>query len=249
MKNNNLIKEVIRLQKGIISITLVIIFTYGLCLILKPQIVEVIGSEDDLVEWLTALGLLAASILFAMSYSSTKNVFFILFAVLFFVGFGEEISWGQRLLGIPTPEIFKKYNVQGELTIHNLVFFNSEDMNHEYKYGIGRLLSINFLSKLFFVLYGLVLPLCVLGSKMIRSVTRYFRIPVPPASLGVFFLINWILIELLQYFILPVGRSPQYYDSVGESFEWVEAFNIAVIALFFYQNRKKIVLGEYPILD
>jgi len=37
---------------------------------------------------------------------------------LFFVA-GEEISWGQRLLGIETPPAIAATNVQGELNLHN----------------------------------------------------------------------------------------------------------------------------------
>lgn len=33
---------------------------------------------------------------------------------------GEEISWGQRLFNIATPEWFMHHNVQRELTLHNL---------------------------------------------------------------------------------------------------------------------------------
>jgi hypothetical protein len=36
----------------------------------------------------------------------------------FFVA-GEEISWGQRLLGIATPEAVSEVNIQHELTLHN----------------------------------------------------------------------------------------------------------------------------------
>src|SRR4029453_13243110 len=36
----------------------------------------------------------------------------------FFVA-GEEISWGQRLLGIATPEAVAEVNIQQELTLHN----------------------------------------------------------------------------------------------------------------------------------
>jgi hypothetical protein len=32
----------------------------------------------------------------------------------------EEISWGQRLFGLNTPEWFQKHNIQNELSIHNL---------------------------------------------------------------------------------------------------------------------------------
>jgi hypothetical protein len=37
----------------------------------------------------------------------------------------EEVSWGQRLLGLPTPEYFEAHNVQGELTLQNLEWVNT----------------------------------------------------------------------------------------------------------------------------
>jgi len=42
------------------------------------------------------------------------------FALLFFVIAGEEISWGQRILGIETPESFAAHNVQQEINLHNI---------------------------------------------------------------------------------------------------------------------------------
>ncbi|QIQ86872.1 MAG: hypothetical protein G9473_09380 [Erythrobacter sp.] len=44
-------------------------------------------------------------------------------ALFVFVG-GEEISWGQRLLGFGTPDDLAAVNVQGEFTLHN-VYSNS----------------------------------------------------------------------------------------------------------------------------
>ncbi|MFP5341883.1 MAG: hypothetical protein ACLGIJ_03000 [Candidatus Limnocylindria bacterium] len=42
-------------------------------------------------------------------------------AVLTVVGVaGEEISWGQRILGVATPAAFDSINVQGETNIHNI---------------------------------------------------------------------------------------------------------------------------------
>jgi hypothetical protein len=32
----------------------------------------------------------------------------------------EEISWGQRIFGLETPEFFKGRNIQGEIGVHNL---------------------------------------------------------------------------------------------------------------------------------
>ena len=39
---------------------------------------------------------------------------------MFFIAFGEEISWGQRILGIETPESLEGINDQGETNLHNL---------------------------------------------------------------------------------------------------------------------------------
>lgn len=37
---------------------------------------------------------------------------------------GEEISWGQRLLMLETPEVLVQINVQNELTVHNIGILN-----------------------------------------------------------------------------------------------------------------------------
>ena len=46
-------------------------------------------------------------------------LYFVLSICFLFVA-GEEISWGQRLLNIETPDILMKHNKQGEITLHNL---------------------------------------------------------------------------------------------------------------------------------
>ena len=48
--------------------------------------------------------------------------YFFLFgwALLMFVFFGEEISWGQRILGFGSPEAVAAANVQNEFNLHNL---------------------------------------------------------------------------------------------------------------------------------
>tara|TARA_B110000914_G_scaffold176850_1_gene158299 strand:- start:98 stop:556 length:459 start_codon:yes stop_codon:yes gene_type:complete len=44
-----------------------------------------------------------------------------LLTLLCLFGAGEEISWGQRLFALETPDYLKGKNAQGELGIHNLV--------------------------------------------------------------------------------------------------------------------------------
>ncbi len=44
-----------------------------------------------------------------------------MYGVVLFFGMGEEISWGQRVFGIETPEFFAEANAQKETNLHNLV--------------------------------------------------------------------------------------------------------------------------------
>ena len=83
--------------------------------------------EDHLVEWLTVIGLLSASAVsfyrFFTLFKKRKAWFLLvnfLLGILLFVAAGEEISWGQRILGIESSEYFKENNLQGETNLHNL---------------------------------------------------------------------------------------------------------------------------------
>jgi len=84
-------------------------------------------EEDGLIEWLTVLSLLAASgvcLYRAATLFNRKPAYFIftsaMLGLLLFVAAGEEISWGQRIFGIETPEYFKENNLQSETNLHNL---------------------------------------------------------------------------------------------------------------------------------
>jgi hypothetical protein len=85
--------------------------------------------EDGFVEWLTSLTLFGA---FCFSvhrlvtahrrfgYRGKLVLLFIVAVCLF--GAGEEISWGQRLFDIETPQSLVERNAQQELNLHNLTF-------------------------------------------------------------------------------------------------------------------------------
>ena len=84
--------------------------------------------EDGLVEWLTVFGLLLGAglcfIRFVKLLHKRSAIFlaltFLLGLMLFIVA-GEEVSWGQRLFGIQSPEFFKEHNTQSETNFHNMV--------------------------------------------------------------------------------------------------------------------------------
>jgi hypothetical protein len=66
----------------------------------------------------------AGAVLIAVSFSKTKQdghaVLYLLLSLIFLFVCLEEISWGQRVFHIPTPEWLKSRNMQGELTLHNM---------------------------------------------------------------------------------------------------------------------------------
>lgn len=85
-------------------------------------------EEDGLVEWLTVLGLLLGCAVCISRFSRLfrKRSWWFLtvtigLAILLFAAAGEEISWGQRILGIKSSEYFIENNAQGETNFHNLV--------------------------------------------------------------------------------------------------------------------------------
>ncbi len=84
-------------------------------------------EEDGPFETLTALVLLLISILFIIRITKqrkSRNTHWIVLGVIIaigtFFGFGEEISWGQRIFGIHAGEYFMQHNLQGETNLHNL---------------------------------------------------------------------------------------------------------------------------------
>lgn len=116
----------------LLLLTPVIILLMGLLIRLWPfDVFLIITKEDHLIENLQFLSLSIATILaFLISYylSKIKNtvptIIFLLVGVGLFLVAGDEISWGQRLLGVETPESLATQNSQQEITFHNLYFFN-----------------------------------------------------------------------------------------------------------------------------
>jgi hypothetical protein len=83
--------------------------------------------EDGWIENLTVVFLLASSgiaIYRALGYMKRKAPMAVFFwamtAFLFFFAAGEEISWGQRIFGLETPDFFIDKNLQNETNLHNL---------------------------------------------------------------------------------------------------------------------------------
>ena len=153
------------------------IFVYGLVLLHQDQEAFLVWiREDGLVEWLTfAVLLIMSAFSFIISHafsrsepeSGAKRVWLFL-GFLFLFGAMEEISWGQRVLGIESPEWFIKHNKQGETNLHNLIV-HGVSVN---KLVFGKILSI------LIGIYLLAVPLLYRISEGFRDFINRWGIPI-----------------------------------------------------------------------
>jgi hypothetical protein len=157
--------------------TLVLYLAIGEALF-SVQTLDWINREDGLVESAQAILLILASILsarvaFGVRAMAPRAVMHGLIALLFFLMFGEEISWGQRILGIETPESLKGLNVQNEINLHNMFGY-----------------FFDHLFILLFFLWGCMVPLLNHVSGFFRQVFRMIGLPVASVGLAVGMLVT-----------------------------------------------------------
>lgn len=127
------LKKIILKNKIIFLLPIILVVFFIAFKIKNTYFYHLLIAEDGPVEWLQFAFFLLASIfsfLTALSLFEKKNswqgsVFLILSLGLFFIA-GEEISWGQRILGIETPKEIAQKNDQEEITIHNLEPFQKK---------------------------------------------------------------------------------------------------------------------------
>lgn len=181
--------------------------------------------EDGPFEYATAAFYLIACV-FCLSYAvvvrkrTRLSLWLVALAVLFlFVG-GEEISWGQRLIGFGTPEDLATINVQGEFTLHNLY------SNSLFVYpGLAVVAA----------LLGL-LPLLHRKSALFRRLLDALEFPVAPLSTAWFFALVLACYSATGLILgsptpLPINWSnhlPHYDD---EMFEFLVAGLFAIQSL------------------
>ncbi len=199
------------INKSVIFFFVLLIATY-LPIFAKEEILDAFAREDKIYESLSPLYLFIASIMFALAFYRSpvklsfkdpawlKRLAFLGFAVLFLLAAFEEISWGQRIFGIETPNLIKGVNVQKELTLHNLNFFQGEDATLP--------LDFDQLSAIFALTIGFVIPLACLFIGPLRKFLST-KFPILPLQYGLLYPVNYIIQKALVR-ILP--RFPEFYQ-------------------------------------
>ena len=222
---------------------IVIISSYLVYLLLREDTVIRLGKEDGMFEYLTALSFFVTSLFFLLIFFRRKKLIHLVFALVFFIGMGEEISWGQRIFNYQSPEYFREKNIQSEVNLHNLTIFDSQMEGGNYKKGLSYYLSINFLYKLFWFIYGIMLPVGYILSPSLHKIIDKIDLLVPPFILGAIFLLNWIIRKMILTFIVPIEDSPFYYYAGAEIGEFCSAIVFLMLSAYFFQTGNKAFKG------
>ncbi len=150
--------------------------------------------EDGLIQWLQVIALvIVMSLCFWRVYvlGSRKPLLFLvmtfLLGLLFFFAAGEEISWGQRIFGIASPEWFATHNNQEEINVHNLVVSGTKLNRVVFSTGLGILM--------FFYLL-VVSPLYRKQDKLARIVDD-LAVPIPKLHHTIGFIAVVVIAQLL----------------------------------------------------
>ena len=188
---------------------------------------EAVHGEDKAIEYLGAMALLVAAIAFFLcflrargsaEYTSLNKLAFLLLALAFLFGAGEEISWGQRILGVETPQAIAESNAQRELTFCNLSRFDG-------------LFTFETAFQLFWLGFGIAIPvLCALSATLRRFVSRL--IPILPLWLAALFVVQQATGELVQVYL--DANPGLYHDEAPLSanrFEVTETILAALLAV------------------
>ena len=142
---------------------------------LHPNYYRLINREDYIIEWLTVVFFALTSILAVYQIvliklkSTSIPIFLILMTAACLVFALEEISWGQRIFNVESPEYFIEHSDQQEINLHN-VFSERFSIRTKqitalvmFAYGVVfPISSINTSFSQFFHKLGIIIPARVL---------------------------------------------------------------------------------------
>lgn len=191
------------------------------------------AAEDHLVENATCLFLLvAAGVLGTHAVSlwragrRTQAILMTFYALVFVMGAGEEISWGQRIFGWESGEFFQEHNKQVETNLHNMMIGDV----HLTETLFGPVLTFCIL------LYLAVLPMLYSKYGRVASLADRMVVPVPWPRHGVIAIITSVIIAMLV-----VGRKWEAYELI---------FSLLAVSVFILpQNRQSIRQQPKPAVD
>jgi hypothetical protein len=237
MKRKNLIYLVVLLTY--------LILTYFIFYVFEKNDIIFLAKEGSVFETLGAFGFLLTSLFFfylfkksstgnnCFFFKTKKNLFFLLLGMLFFIGFGEEISWGQRIFNLQTPEAVKKVNMQGELNIHNLNIFHGKTETGQKKTFVNGLFEFERLFSLFWFSFCFLIPIGSKYNKRIWLLLKEMNLPIGPIFLGFLFLANYLFAKFVE-----ASTKVDLHHYVVEIKESNFSILFLAMSLYFFQYHK-----------
>jgi hypothetical protein len=196
-------------------------------LALGNKVIAAMLPEDHYFENVGAISLFVTSLLFLYGFwvarksldkswaSLVKKLAYLGLALLFFFGAGEEISWGQRIFGIKTPQALSQVNKQDELNLHDLTVM--ED---------SKFFTADRLFDVFWFLFGVLVPAGALLSPAFKRFAGKF-IPIVYWGMSILFLYNYLWAKLSKILFATAYTFGKL--SLTQSVQEIKESNYAVI--------------------
>jgi len=195
--------------------------------------------EDGVVEYLSVV-FWGVGLIFSIILTIKKKNKLIAFVFLFvcFIWIGEEISWGQRIFNIETPELIANANKQSELNFHNLYilcggstwrhFFKTGEFDYRQIIGPQNLFRICFF--IFFAFFPLMTKINS-GAKILLRIGYY-----KPEKHFTLFVLSFVLFT----FFIIIGKTVDFFHDISEIREMSYALFIAMYLFgMFYSEKVK----------
>ncbi len=221
-------------KRLLIIVALGIIACY-LVVLLPEEAMEPFVEEDGIYESLTAVGFFITSIGFVIAFFRSgseenksshpilKRLSYLALAMIFLFGAGEEISWGQRIINLETPEAWREINAQEEINLHNLNIFHDDEYD---------LFNTDRLFALFWGTLMVGIPVLAFASPKIKAWLDVL-VPIFPWSLGLLFIVNYLMAKVAKSYLLAIGAFPNDGGSLDQSVveikEGVYAFLFVIV--------------------
>ena len=205
---------------------------------LRNNVLAILIPEDHFFELIGAFSLLVTSLLFLYGFrvarktldktwvSVLKQLVYLGMALIFFFGAGEEISWGQRILGFETPESLSQVNRQEEFNLHNLSAWEA-----------SKFLDPDRLFDLFWFLFAVLTPAVALVVPAFKTFAGKF-VPIVFWGMSLLFLYNYLLAKLAKILFSAVYTFERV--PFGQAIQEVKESNYAIIF---------ILVGLYAIWE
>jgi len=195
-----------------------VIFTFISVLQNYSQLYRHLYTEDLWGEYATFTCFLLASLAVACSIGINpdfRRAGYVLMCLgLFFIAM-EEISWGQRLLGINAPRLFAQYNSQEEINIHNLVMLGDNYLRSLCNFAI--------------IVWVFLLPILIVIFRKVKGFVDHAGIPIVPVKLMVYFLFALVVLNF------------DFFDENEEICELLFGFSFIMLAAdILHQSFKRV---------